>query len=316
MDRRISGSPRSTRRRRGPGRRSCRARRPSAPPNKSPCATMSRRGRAVPRAAFGRSATAGIARRKTCIPPGSRSYSTRRSTRRRRGLRCMKCLRDRSRNMLFDHLGLREDEMNMIIRPDCADLPYFLRAYFAFKMGLPFGYSKCSRGGGHPPKCVAWLSIQHSEAAAAPSNQMRRYHGRAASTSPERRAAEAARARAVVRPLFADPRRRRAFRIGANGARRQQYRLLSGAADAGDAAAGCGLCRSLRSRSDAGASACRRRQKPPAYSSPSMGSPTARLRASVFGAAISCSRRIPSSAARASSAFGRSWPQRAAACGA
>jgi hypothetical protein len=79
-------------------------------------------------------------------------------------------LRDRSRNMLFDHLGLREDEINMIVRPDCADLPYFLRAYFAFKMGLPYGYSKCSRGGGHAPKCVAWLSIQHSEAAAAPSN--------------------------------------------------------------------------------------------------------------------------------------------------
>ena len=79
-------------------------------------------------------------------------------------------LRDRSRNMLFDHLGLREDEINMIVRPDCADLPYFLRAYFAFKMGLPYGYSKCSRGGGHAPKCVAWLSIAHSEAAAAPSN--------------------------------------------------------------------------------------------------------------------------------------------------
>ncbi|MGC1353970.1 MAG: hypothetical protein WA858_29970, partial [Xanthobacteraceae bacterium] len=79
-------------------------------------------------------------------------------------------LRDRSRNMLFDHLGLREDEINMIVRPDCADLPYFLRAYFAFKMGLPYGYSKCSRGGGHAPKCVAWLSIAHSEAAATPSN--------------------------------------------------------------------------------------------------------------------------------------------------
>jgi hypothetical protein len=81
-------------------------------------------------------------------------------------------LRDRSRNMLFDHLGLREDELNMIVRPDCADLPYFLRAYFAFKMGLPYGYSKCSRGGGHAPKCVAWLSIQHGDAAAAtPANQ-------------------------------------------------------------------------------------------------------------------------------------------------
>ena len=57
-------------------------------------------------------------------------------------------LRDKSRNFLFNYLGLGEDEKNLVYRPDCADLPYFLRAYFAFKMGLPFGYSKCSRGGG------------------------------------------------------------------------------------------------------------------------------------------------------------------------
>ncbi len=70
-------------------------------------------------------------------------------------------LRDRSRNFLHDHLGLREDTMRMVIRPDCADLPYFLRAYFAFKMGLPFGYSKCSRGGGgQAPRCYAWWNIQ------------------------------------------------------------------------------------------------------------------------------------------------------------
>ena len=50
-------------------------------------------------------------------------------------------LRDRSRNLLFNHLGLREDEVAMVLRPDCADFVYFLRAYFAFKMGLPFGYS-------------------------------------------------------------------------------------------------------------------------------------------------------------------------------
>lgn len=69
-------------------------------------------------------------------------------------------LRDRSRNFLFDHLGLREDEMKIILRPDCADLPYFLRAYFAFKMGLPFGYSICSRGGGGAaPRCGSWSSI-------------------------------------------------------------------------------------------------------------------------------------------------------------
>jgi hypothetical protein len=68
-------------------------------------------------------------------------------------------LRDRSRNVLHDYLGLREDEVGLVLRPDCADLPYFLRAYFAFKMGLPFGYSKCSRGGGgQPPHCGSWAS--------------------------------------------------------------------------------------------------------------------------------------------------------------
>jgi hypothetical protein len=73
-------------------------------------------------------------------------------------------LRDKTRNVLFNHLGLREDELGIVVRPDCADLPYFLRAYFAFKMGLPYGYSICSRGGGgQAPKCVAWHSIQSPE---------------------------------------------------------------------------------------------------------------------------------------------------------
>ncbi|CEJ83274.1 conserved exported hypothetical protein [Hyphomicrobium sp. GJ21] len=73
-------------------------------------------------------------------------------------------LRDQSRNVLFDHLGLGEDRKGLIIRPDCADLPYFLRAYFAFKMGLPFGYSKCSRGGGgNPPRCTQWWNIQKED---------------------------------------------------------------------------------------------------------------------------------------------------------
>jgi len=78
-------------------------------------------------------------------------------------------LRDRSRNVLFNHLGLREDSMGMMIRPDCADLPYFLRAYFAFKMGLPFGYTKCTRGGGgEGPKCHGWWNIQNLEPPPAP----------------------------------------------------------------------------------------------------------------------------------------------------
>jgi len=73
-------------------------------------------------------------------------------------------LRDRSRNMLFDYLGLNEDNVAMSLRPDCADFVYFLRAYFAYKMGLPFGYSNCSRGtAGHPPKCYQWFNIEHPE---------------------------------------------------------------------------------------------------------------------------------------------------------
>jgi hypothetical protein len=81
-------------------------------------------------------------------------------------------LRDRSRNLLFNHLGLREDGKGLVIRPDCADLPYFLRAYFAFKMGLPFGYSKCTRGGGgQPPKCPQWWNTQHEEPPPAPPEQ-------------------------------------------------------------------------------------------------------------------------------------------------
>src|SRR5262249_43892745 len=73
-------------------------------------------------------------------------------------------LRDGSRNILFNHLGLGEDSAVNAVRPDCADFVYFLRAYFAFKMGLPFGYGNCSRGaGGSPPKCYQWFDILHPE---------------------------------------------------------------------------------------------------------------------------------------------------------
>ena len=78
-------------------------------------------------------------------------------------------LRDPSRNVLFDHLGLREDQKGLVIQPDCADVPYFLRAYFAFKMGLPFGYAKCTRGdGGGAPKCQQWWNIVNEEPPPAP----------------------------------------------------------------------------------------------------------------------------------------------------
>jgi hypothetical protein len=62
-------------------------------------------------------------------------------------------LRDKDRNLLFDYRGLGEDAALELV-PDCADLPYALRAYYAWKMRLPFGYRRCTRGrAGKPPSC-------------------------------------------------------------------------------------------------------------------------------------------------------------------
>ena len=74
-------------------------------------------------------------------------------------------LRDKKRNLLFDHLAGGEDSANApIVRPDCADLPYFLRAYFAFKLRLPFGLSECNRGGGGiAPSCKAGFIITNED---------------------------------------------------------------------------------------------------------------------------------------------------------
>jgi hypothetical protein len=47
-------------------------------------------------------------------------------------------------------------------------------------MGLPFGYSKCSRGGGgQPPKCYQWFSIQHLDAARSSSPEEKTASGAA-----------------------------------------------------------------------------------------------------------------------------------------
>ncbi len=69
-------------------------------------------------------------------------------------------LRDPDRNFLANYLGLREDDPKyagaLSAAPDCADLPYFLRAYFAWKLELPFAYRDCDRGTeARPPRCGA-----------------------------------------------------------------------------------------------------------------------------------------------------------------
>jgi hypothetical protein len=72
-------------------------------------------------------------------------------------------LRDPARNFLHGHLGLREDDEKnkaaVKATPDCADLPYFLRAYFAWKQGLPFGFRDCDRGNeSRAPRCTTFYS--------------------------------------------------------------------------------------------------------------------------------------------------------------
>lgn len=62
-------------------------------------------------------------------------------------------LRDPDRNFLHNHLGLSEDT-RLPATPDCADLPYFLRTYFAWKIGLPVSFRACDRGtASRPPRC-------------------------------------------------------------------------------------------------------------------------------------------------------------------
>jgi hypothetical protein len=77
-------------------------------------------------------------------------------------------LHDPARNFLWGYLGLREDDAKNrdIPRavPDCADLPYYLRAYFAWKLGLPFALRDCDRGkADRPPKCGPILHNEQTD---------------------------------------------------------------------------------------------------------------------------------------------------------
>jgi len=72
-------------------------------------------------------------------------------------------LRDPARNFLWGYRGLGEDDPKskaaLPAAPDCADLPYFLRAYFSWKMSLPFGFRDCDRGtDSRPPRCTAFYT--------------------------------------------------------------------------------------------------------------------------------------------------------------
>lgn len=69
-------------------------------------------------------------------------------------------------NLWYGHLAPGDDDL-LALRPDCADLPYFLRAYFSWKHRLPFGFRRCNRGfAERPPYCDRELydSLERVEA--------------------------------------------------------------------------------------------------------------------------------------------------------
>ena len=70
---------------------------------------------------------------------------------------------NKSRNFLYNYLSLNEDDSagkeHVLMQPDCADNPFYLRAYFAWKVGLPFGFHECDRGYlGKPPRTGRWVT--------------------------------------------------------------------------------------------------------------------------------------------------------------
>ena len=70
---------------------------------------------------------------------------------------------NQNRNFLYNYLSLGEDnpagKNRVLMEPDCADNPFCLRAYFAWKLGLPFGFHECDRGYlGHPPQTGRWVT--------------------------------------------------------------------------------------------------------------------------------------------------------------
>ena len=80
---------------------------------------------------------------------------------------------NKDRNFLYNHLSLNEDDPagknRILMQPDCADNPFYLRAYFAWKLGLPFGYHECDRGYlGKAPHTGRWVTNESSLSGANP----------------------------------------------------------------------------------------------------------------------------------------------------
>jgi len=79
---------------------------------------------------------------------------------------------NKEHNFLYNYLSLDEDnptgKTKVLMEPDCADNPFFMRAYFAWKLGLPFGFHICDRGYvGKSPQTGQWIT---NESASSKSN--------------------------------------------------------------------------------------------------------------------------------------------------
>jgi hypothetical protein len=84
-----------------------------------------------------------------------------------------KVTQNQDHNFLYNYLSLGEDDpagkISVIMQPDCADNPFYLRAYFAWKLGLPFGYHVCDRGYlGRNPDTGQWVTNETATPKANP----------------------------------------------------------------------------------------------------------------------------------------------------
>jgi hypothetical protein len=85
---------------------------------------------------------------------------------------------NKERNFLYNYLSSGEDnpesKNKVVMEPDCADNPFFLRAYFSWKLGLPFGFHICDRGYlGGSPKTGQWVT---NETATTKSNPVQAFN--------------------------------------------------------------------------------------------------------------------------------------------
>jgi len=82
----------------------------------------------------------------------------------------------RERNFLYNYLSLGEDDPNgkskVLMQPDCADNPFYMRAYFSWKLGLPFGYHLSDRGAlGRAPKTGQWITNESNLSKSQPTQK-------------------------------------------------------------------------------------------------------------------------------------------------